>query len=1373
MKKTNLLIAALALVLFVGAAVEFMTADDAEATSGKNIRVYVQTGDETPGAEYVDYCTVSETDRNKLEWKKSDIKYLVTTVESASTVKNVYERAAENLGLPIKYNDLGAIESVGGLVPDGEKIWNVHQWMPLGTPTWATVTPDPKSDAMIVTGATYCLHISGSTVIDGIPVYGKPDFRPVSDGYVFFRFLYNYDAVVGENKNLAPKDFAKRSDASVAAKIRKGAEVSVGVVLSETIEDQGADGTGVWYYFTDGKDPDFNGARIIGEKKTCGTAGSKEFEINVDTSEYPGAKYLVISALGKYVKDGGTGRHYAMLELSEGLVEDTFTREIRKNGFWMEGRGSNMGEVMLDIMDANGLEFEYFSGDSGGNDLQFWIDSMFGIRGDESVGTDAWTYWSQYTYVNDKWGYNDYTLGHYDPGVYGHAACVYIVSVNPDFNVAGDLPRISDFDPAADVMEIYKKVKFMDGETLLGEQTVRFGNTVDFGKIPAVAPPAGKIFTGWGDIGTIITRDTVFDAGFTEPVPGRHLARFFADGEKFGLMHSEYVSEGNAPSYIGTVDRKSTVSTDYSFSGWTPSLSGISADTDFTPAFAANKRIYDVSFLDYDGHEIAVRGVGYGDVFVDFPSNPSRQSTVERTYDFIGWSSNLSEYREADLSCVKSGMLVYAYYQSNLRLYTVTVMCSGETKELQVRYGNGVGDEAVAGLFPGYLAKLYRDSVLSDSFSTYDPVRGDTALYAVKIPGNYTIGYGADANTVTVTHDTSTAAELTASSGKITVADASQMRSGKTVKIDNASLVLIAGKFGRNAMLTIAVPEGEITLSAGFLTDLGGDVTYGVSNTQKTSSIIGALRVVNYYGAYTPSLKSGGSSVRDAEAEITLPLRMAPGAEPSSARVWSLTNAGVLGSVECEYLGEKVAFRTNRILNFVTGYDASSAPPPNPSRAVPYGDAVYSTYGSTPETYESTLLSMSLASEDGTVYLPSAFEGYPLKRISKDAFLNLSGATALVIPPTVKDMDVSSLDGAGITDVYFLGDKPEISGTTAAVFHRASGTAGWESSVDVLEIRIYNGDSFRFSYFAVDGEITLHRYLEGKNAAVPSEISVDGRGCPLTRIGDSAFASAETDSVIIPKSVRTVSTRAFYKSSVMEVSFEKGSVAKTICDEAFRECRQLRSVGIPEGVTYIGFEAFRMCDTFKAVAIPDSCLVLGTGAFYACGNLAEISVGGGISEIPDRCFAYCVLLNNVRLPENVTAVGKEAFMKCYELTGMDTASVGKLEDRAFYLCRSLESVTLGEGLRSLGKNVFFGCPMLKTVEAYCDMPQGILDAFENSETVNFRVSSDAEGWTIKHEIIGDGGEEAESNSSLVYALAGMVALFAVAGTATVIVKRRR
>ncbi len=184
-------------------------------------------------------------------------------------------------------------------------------------------------------------------------------------------------------------------------------------------------------------------------------------------------------------------------------VKSVFTSEIREQGFWLRGEGSNMGAVLTNAIESNWPgEIDTFTGDAGGGtDVSSWINTLFGL-GNDSLGDSVWAYWSQWTWVDHKWSYNSWTLGYYDPAVYPYMECIYLIST-PDPYSGDYIIDKGGAEPNPDTDEIVcmKNILTVDFRledgTLWKSQKVNYGQQVDMSQIPEPSAP-GKGFVEWG-----------------------------------------------------------------------------------------------------------------------------------------------------------------------------------------------------------------------------------------------------------------------------------------------------------------------------------------------------------------------------------------------------------------------------------------------------------------------------------------------------------------------------------------------------------------------------------------------------------------------------------------------------------------------------------------------------------------------------------------------------------------------------------------------------------------------------------------------------------------------------------------------------------
>lgn len=108
-----------------------------------------------------------------------------------------------------------------------------------------------------------------------------------------------------------------------------------------------------------------------------------------------------------------------------------------------------------------------------------------------------------------------------------------------------------------------------------------------------------------------------------------------------------------------------------------------------------------------------------------------------------------------------------------------------------------------------------------------------------------------------------------------------------------------------------------------------------------------------------------------------------------------------------------------------------------------------------------------------------------------------------------------------------------------------------------------------------------------------------------------------------------------------------------------------------KNVTTIGGNAFRDCKELETVTIPNTVTNIGYGAFYGCGNLANITLSEGLVQIEQHAFTGCCF-EQVKLPNGLTTIEEDAFFNVKELKKiLIPDSVTSIGNMAFYGCDDL------------------------------------------------------------------------------------------------------
>jgi len=117
--------------------------------------------------------------------------------------------------------------------------------------------------------------------------------------------------------------------------------------------------------------------------------------------------------------------------------------------------------------------------------------------------------------------------------------------------------------------------------------------------------------------------------------------------------------------------------------------------------------------------------------------------------------------------------------------------------------------------------------------------------------------------------------------------------------------------------------------------------------------------------------------------------------------------------------------------------------------------------------------------------------------------------------------------------------------------------------------------------------------------------------------------------VILPKTVTEVLYAAFYSiSTLTSFSFESNSELIEIGPSMFQQSG-LTSIVLPSSVTSIGTSAFYLCTALTDITLPDSLLTIGVNAFKQCTGLTRIIIPDLVTSIGTDVFIGCTSLIDV------------------------------------------------------------------------------------------------------------------------------------------------
>ena len=139
-------------------------------------------------------------------------------------------------------------------------------------------------------------------------------------------------------------------------------------------------------------------------------------------------------------------------------------------------------------------------------------------------------------------------------------------------------------------------------------------------------------------------------------------------------------------------------------------------------------------------------------------------------------------------------------------------------------------------------------------------------------------------------------------------------------------------------------------------------------------------------------------------------------------------------------------------------------------------------------------------------------------------------------------------------------------------------------------------------------------------------------------------------------------------------------------------------VVIKEGITGLPGGEFFLFSELKTVVLPDSVTYIGDSVFEDCLNLEEVKFSKNIIKIGDYAFAGCEQLKKVEIPKKVKSLGECSFEACNSLTEIIIPdSVKKIGLKAFGECNKLKIVELPKNLEVISGFLFYGCENLTKI----------------------------------------------------------------------------
>ena len=224
----------------------------------------------------------------------------------------------------------------------------------------------------------------------------------------------------------------------------------------------------------------------------------------------------------------------------------------------------------------------------------------------------------------------------------------------------------------------------------------------------------------------------------------------------------------------------------------------------------------------------------------------------------------------------------------------------------------------------------------------------------------------------------------------------------------------------------------------------------------------------------------------------------------------------------------------------------------------------------------------------------------------------------------------------------------------------------------------------------------------------------------VTSIGEGAFSNLEgLKTIIIPPTVKRIEQNAFKNNTTLEnviIQERDGEGVQYIGDSAFRECKNLKNINLPDTITYIGASAFRSDGNLDNIKLPKNLKELYGLTFQACSSLKNLELSENLEKLGGQCLS-ATLITSLKFPQNLKTI-EDGALAISTLQEIDTSennyfefkngglytkdlktlvmalsnitsinienSVETINGYAFYSCNKLSTINITENIRSIG-----------------------------------------------------------------------------------------
>lgn len=307
-----------------------------------------------------------------------------------------------------------------------------------------------------------------------------------------------------------------------------------------------------------------------------------------------------------------------------------------------------------------------------------------------------------------------------------------------------------------------------------------------------------------------------------------------------------------------------------------------------------------------------------------------------------------------------------------------------------------------------------------------------------------------------------------------------------------------------------------------------------------------------------------------------------------------------------------------------------------------------------------------------------------------------SGPTSLYVTPTTmtlkvgEEASITATQAGAIGGTYFTTDDSSIADVSSG---QITGTFNTQTVATITAV----------------GPGTVYVWAKNVNGIkAKCIVTVEQQSLPSVFTYNGVKYNTNSDGTTVSVGYQSGNLTGNVNIPGMVVCNGRSLTVTSISDDAFFNCKNLKSLSLPNTVKKIGKYAFSMCISLTSFTIPTSVTTIGDYAFDCCSGLTSFTIPSSVKAIGDNILNCCNGINSIIVDGGNTKY--DSRNNCNAIIETSTNAllsgckntiipnnVEAIKNNAFMCCRGLKTVEIPNSVKIIESNSFSGCTGLTSI----------------------------------------------------------------------------